>query len=57
MVNNTANDGTLYFLTADHCLGGNIANWVFRFNWEAPHVHECESDQYANRFRSGTARK
>ncbi|MCE2496810.1 MAG: trypsin-like peptidase domain-containing protein [Flavobacteriales bacterium] len=36
MVNNTANDGTPYFLTADHCLGGNIANWVFRFNWEAP---------------------
>ncbi len=36
MVNNTTNDGTPYFLTADHCLGGNIANWVFRFNWEAP---------------------
>ena len=36
MVNNTANNGTPYFLTADHCLGGSVANWVFRFNWEAP---------------------
>lgn len=36
LINNTANDGTPYFLTANHCLGGSIANWVFRFNWESP---------------------
>ena len=36
LVNNTLNDGTPYFLTADHCLGGSVANWVFRFNWESP---------------------
>lgn len=36
LVNNTAEDGTPYFLTANHCLGGNLANWVFRFNYESP---------------------
>jgi lysyl endopeptidase len=34
LVNNTANDGTPYFLTANHCLGGSTANWVFYFNHE-----------------------
>jgi len=33
LVNNTANDGTPYFLTANHCLG-NPTNWVFVFNHE-----------------------
>jgi hypothetical protein len=35
LVNNTAEDGTPYFLTANHCLGGNVGNWVFYFNHEA----------------------
>jgi lysyl endopeptidase len=35
LVNNTANDGTPYFLTANHCLGGNVASWVFYFNHES----------------------
>lgn len=34
LVNNTAQDGTPYFLTANHCLGGEN-NWVFYFNHEA----------------------
>ena len=34
MVNNTANDGTPYFLTANHCLG-NPGNWVYYFNHES----------------------
>lgn len=34
LVNNTLEDKTPYFLTADHCLG-NPANWVFRFNWHS----------------------
>lgn len=34
LVNNTAQDGTPYFLTANHCLGGNN-NWVFYFNHES----------------------
>jgi lysyl endopeptidase len=35
LVNNTAEDGTPYFLTANHCLG-NPANWAFRFKWISP---------------------
>ena len=34
LVNNTAMDGTPYFLTANHCLGGET-NWVFYFHHEA----------------------
>lgn len=36
LINNTNNDGTPYFLTANHCLGGSVANWAFRFNWRSP---------------------
>ena len=36
LVNNTNNDGTPYFLTANHCLGGGVGSWVFYFN----HEHE-----------------
>ena len=36
LINNTNNDGTQYFLTANHCIGGNPANWAFRFNWTSP---------------------
>lgn len=40
LVNNTSNDGTPYFLTADHCggsaTGPNFSQWVFWFNYEAP---------------------
>jgi len=36
LVNNTANDGTPYFLTANHCTqGSNTNNWVFYFNHES----------------------
>ena len=34
LVNNTANDGTPYFLTANHCLG-TPTNWVYYFNHES----------------------
>ncbi len=37
LVNNVLQDGTPYFLTANHCLG-NVGNWIFYFNHEAP---EC----------------
>ena len=33
LVNNTNNDGIPYFLTANHCVGGSVAGWAFRFNW------------------------
>lgn len=36
LVNNCAEDGTPYFLTADHCLDADVENWVFRFNWDSP---------------------
>ncbi len=36
LVNNTANDGTPYFLTANHCTGGGVGGWSFWFNWESP---------------------
>ncbi|MDD4148583.1 MAG: PKD domain-containing protein [Bacteroidales bacterium] len=39
LVNNTANDGTPYFLTADHCGGdasaAQMAQWQFYFHFEA----------------------
>lgn len=44
LINNCAQDGTPYFLTADHCLTGPVDNWVFRFNWESP---ECDPTQNA----------
>jgi lysyl endopeptidase len=35
LVNNTAQDGTPYFLTANHCLGGSTNSYVFYFNHES----------------------
>ncbi len=35
LVNNTAQDLEPYFLTANHCLGGNNS-WIFMFNYESP---------------------
>ncbi|MCI5054465.1 MAG: trypsin-like peptidase domain-containing protein [Flavobacteriales bacterium] len=40
LVNNTCDDETPYFLTADHCLGGSVTNWVFLFNWESPDCNQ-----------------
>lgn len=34
MINNTSNDGTPYFLTANHCLG-NPNTWTYYFNHES----------------------
>ncbi len=45
LVNNTNNDGTPYFLTANHCLGGSVAGWAFRFNWESDaSVADCATN-------------
>jgi V8-like Glu-specific endopeptidase len=38
LVNNTANDGKPYFLTANHCGSNGFGNWVFRFNWDSPNA-------------------
>lgn len=36
LVNNTANDGSQYFMTANHCFSGSPGSWVFQFNYESP---------------------
>lgn len=41
MINNSNEDGTPYFLTANHC-GTNVSNWVFRYNWDSP---SCNQNQ------------
>jgi len=36
LVNNVRQDGTPYFLTANHCLmGANSSTWIFMFNYES----------------------
>ncbi len=42
LVNNTNNDGTPYFLTANHCYS-NPSQWAFRFNWISP-IPVCASN-------------
>ena len=36
MINNVRDDCTPYFLTANHCLVGNVNTWMFLFNYESP---------------------
>ena len=37
LINNTCQDGTPYFLTANHCSSGdNVNTWIFMFNYESP---------------------
>ena len=37
MINNSCEDGTPYFLTANHCLTGpGVSNWMFYFNYQSP---------------------
>ncbi|MBK7754762.1 MAG: trypsin-like peptidase domain-containing protein [Flavobacteriales bacterium] len=35
LINNTQNNGTPYFLTANHCYQPNESSWVFYFNYES----------------------
>ncbi len=48
LINNTNNDETQYFLTANHCTGGNPGTWAFRFNWVSPNPECATTDQSAN---------
>ncbi len=52
LVNNTANDGHPYFLTADHCTGGGVTNWVFRFNWQSPTCGDDNPPQSSVNFQT-----
>ncbi len=55
LINNCADDGIPYFLTANHCLGGNNS-WVFRFNWQSP-VCATNSNGPTNQTVSGSTLK
>lgn len=46
LINNTGNDATPYFLTANHCLTGSVSNWVFWFNWESPTCNPTQNSSY-----------
>ena len=37
LINNTENDGTPYFLTANHCYS-DPSSWAFRFGWISPNA-------------------
>ncbi len=41
LVNNVQEDFTPYFLTANHCLGGQ-ATWLFMFNYESPNCNNID---------------
>lgn len=43
LINNVTNDGTPYFLTANHCAEGDVSEWSFRFNWISPNPVCAES--------------
>jgi hypothetical protein len=45
LVNNTQQDFTPYYLTANHCLGGNTNTWIFRFRYRRP---SCNSGNPSN---------
>lgn len=36
LVNNTRNDGTPFYMTANHCLSGSTTTWIFMFKYESP---------------------
>lgn len=44
MINNELNDGTPFFLTANHCLSAfpDVSTWVFRFDYESS-IASCNS--------------
>lgn len=55
LVNNTANDGTPYVLTANHCYS-SPASWVFRFNWQSTGCPNPGSSPASNSISGGTLR-
>jgi len=50
LVNNVRNDGTPYFLTADHCgmlsSAADISKWIFYFNYEGTGCPDPPSEPY-----------
>ncbi len=56
LLNNCENDGTPYFLTANHCISGSTNTWVYRFNWESPSCN-LNSNGPTNQSVSGSSIK
>jgi hypothetical protein len=48
LINNTANDGTPYVLTANHCYS-DPTSWVFRFQWQS---QNCTNPSTSPSFKS-----
>ena len=42
MINNEREDGTPFFLTANHCLTGTENNWAFIYNYESPNCTDID---------------
>ncbi len=49
LINNTNFDGKPYVLTANHCYGSGVTNWVFRFNWQSDN---CDNPSSSPSFTS-----
>ena len=47
LINNTQNDGTPYFLTANHCYS-NPSSWAFRFGWISPNAVCATTENSSN---------
>jgi lysyl endopeptidase len=54
LINNTSNNGTPYFLTANHCLGAGTPNWVIVFNYQSSTCPHPGTDGSLNQSISGT---
>ncbi len=61
LINNTNNDKTPYFLTANHCDAGDESTWAFRFNWISPNpscaTTDSSADATINQTTSGATRR
>ena len=60
LLNNTAQDGTPYFLTADHCIGSldavsnpDASQWVFHWNYERTACSETSTPAPTNQTTAG----
>ncbi len=54
LVNNTANDGTPYFLTANHCGPQSMGGAVFKFNYDSPVCQNPAQDPGTNDVVNGS---
>jgi hypothetical protein len=48
LLNNTLQNGDPLFQTAFHCINGNVANWLFYFNYESSTCSPSQNGNLAN---------